>query len=143
MSYAFMRRFAFIRISVPDLPDDPELLEQMMADYVAEWDRIEWDREIATQVGLVWQATNSAVEGRSIGPAIVKDMLGYVTSHETEDLGKRLAEAVISFIFPQLEGVPKRKQILRSIAKVERIDQEMLDEAARDMLQESIIERNE
>lgn len=143
MSYAFMRRFAFVRVSAPQLPEDDQAVEDLMLDYVDAWNDVDWDRDIATEVGLVWRATNSAVEGREIGPAIVKDMLGYIMSHQAADLSDRLTEAVISFIFPQLEGVPKRKQILKNIADVPRINQDMLDDAARDMLQESVLERNE
>lgn len=38
MSYAFMRRFAFIRIGVPTLPEDDGKLEQLMGNYLKEQD---------------------------------------------------------------------------------------------------------
>jgi len=45
---------------------------------------------------------------------------------------------VISYIFPQLEGVPERKQIITQIAAVDAINSDTLTTAARDMLQVTI-----
>ena len=134
MSYAFMRRFAFIRVPAPTLPSDSEELTRVLGAYADRWD-IDVDDSELVSVGEVWRATNTAVEDRSIGPAVVKDILASVAAHTTASQSTRLTQAVISFICPQLEGVPKREQILREIARVQRIDDELLDEAARDMLQ--------
>jgi hypothetical protein len=81
---------------------------------------------------------NQAVEDRAIGPAIVKDMLEYVCYTTSVPLSERLTRAVVSYIFPQLEGVPKRKQILTQIAAVETVDTAALHEAATEMLQVGI-----
>ena len=134
MSYAFMRRFAFIRVPAPTLPSDSEELTEVLGAYADRWDIDVKEPELVS-VGEVWRATNTAVEDRSIGPAVVKDILASVAAHTTASQSTRLTQAVISFICPQLEGVPKREQILREIARVQRIDDELLDEAARDMLQ--------
>ncbi|MFC7326058.1 AAA family ATPase [Halorubrum rutilum] len=150
MSYAFMRRFAFIRIPAPTLPagtDDDALdaLDDGMRQYIAAWDNLDPTPEERRAVGLVWKHTNQAVEDRAIGPAIVKDMLGYITNHHDTGNGtlpNRVTNAVISYIFPQLEGVPKRDQIVRHITDInsheetaDMIDRELLETAARDMLQ--------
>jgi len=142
MSYAFMRRFAFIRIPSPELPDgtsreEEERLEQIVFDFADVWD-LSPEREEAMSVGRVWRETNHAVDDRAIGPAIVEDMLRYVSQHPGSDLGYILTQAVISYILPQLEGVPKRKKIVREIAGVQRINEQQLEEAARDILQVSI-----
>lgn len=134
MSYAFMRRFAFIRVGVPDLPDEDDQLEALMFEYAGVWG-LDPERDEATEVGRVWRAMNQAVDDRAIGPAIVQDILSYVMEDGGPDLDKRLTRAVISYIFAQLEGVPKREQILREIAKVDRVERDMLDEAATEMLQ--------
>ncbi|QLG62211.1 AAA family ATPase [Halorarum salinum] len=136
MSYAFMRRFSFIRIGVPDIPSDGAEQEALLSKYT---DDDVWNIDASPQqlryVAAVWRATNTAVAERSIGPAIVEDILLYITAHETaSDLSPRLTEAVISYIFPQLEGVPERKEIVRSIAGVSDIDEEELERAASDML---------
>lgn len=143
MSYAFMRRFAFIRITAPDLPTDERELIDLMEQYAAQWDDIDATEKELNAVGRVWRETNREVDERAIGPAIVRDMLAYLSQHDTHDLSKPLTEAVIAFIFPQLEGVPRRAQILRNIRNVETIDVDLLERAAQDMLQETIAEINE
>lgn len=146
MSYAFMRRFAFIRVPAPEFT--PGENEEALADlrhemnaYIAVWDVLDPSEEERDAIGLVWKHTNHAVEERSIGPAIVRDMLGYVTNRRRgvdDDLSERVTEAVISYIFPQLEGVPERKQIITQIAAVDAINSDTLTTAARDMLQVTI-----
>ncbi|MFC4986831.1 MrcB family domain-containing protein [Saliphagus infecundisoli] len=143
MSYAFMRRFAFVRVPAPDLEeiasesDDPAT--DLIFDYADVWD-LDISHEQADAVGHVWLNTNTAVEERAIGPAIIKDVLQYVTLHPEDDLGYHLTQAVISYIFPQLEGVPKRKTIVRKLTKVPEIDQDLLKGAAQEMLQVSLAE---
>ena len=134
MSYAFMRRFAFIRVPAPTLPSDRTELTEIMQTYADGWAISVSDAELRA-VGEVWRATNTSVEDRSIGPAVVKDILASVEAHSTASRSVRLTQAVISYICPQLEGVPKREKILRQIAEVPDVDYELLDEAARDMLQ--------
>jgi len=153
MSYAFMRRFAFIRIPAPTLPagdDDAALtaLDDGLEAYVAAWDDLDPTPDELRAVGLVWKHTNQAVDDRAIGPAIVKDMLDYITNHHgtgTGTLPTRVTNAVISYIFPQLEGVPERDQIVRHITEinghdqtVDMINQDLLETAACDMLQVTI-----
>lgn len=99
----------------------------------AVWD-IETDDSILDNVGAVWRATNDAVAHRSIGPAIIEDILRYITNHQRDDVTGRLTEAVISYIFPQLEGVPERKDIVRNIYQQTNVDEPKLKQAAVDML---------
>ncbi|WP_408959083.1 AAA family ATPase [Natrinema sp. 74] len=142
MSYAFMRRFAFIRVPAPELPDSPaneEELEAMIYDYAAAWD-LNIGRPEAMAVGRVWREMNHAVEERAIGPAIIEDVLRYVSHHPESELEYHLTQAVISYVFPQLEGVPKRRQIVQEIAAVGEIDESLLEQAAREMLQVSMPE---
>jgi len=137
MSYAFMRRFAFVRVPAPTLPeatdsDDPAV--DVVYDYADAWKLDITPRE-AGAVGRVWRTANTAVEERSIGPAIIKDVLEYITQHPDDNITYHLTQAVISYIFPQLEGVPKRNTIVREIAAVPDIDTSLLHGAAREMLQ--------
>ncbi|MDG5821645.1 DUF3578 domain-containing protein [Natronococcus sp. A-GB7] len=136
MSYAFMRRFAFIRVPAPDLEATTET-DNPAAELVHEYADV-WELEItqheAQAVGRVWRKTNTAVDERAIGPAIIKDVLQYVTLH-SDDLEYHLTQAVISYIFPQLEGVPKRKTIVRELTNVPDIKPDLLKDAAQEMLQ--------
>jgi MoxR-like ATPase len=143
MSYAFMRRFAFIRVPAPEIPEDLEARERLMTEYAEAWDisRQERERQELIDIGNVWFQMNRAVEDRAIGPAIVQDVLYYV--QENRDgipLEQRLTRAVISYILPQLEGVPKRERIVRSIASVDTIDRDELNDAAMEMLEVGIID---
>ncbi|MDG5762085.1 DUF3578 domain-containing protein [Natronococcus sp. A-GB1] len=136
MSYAFMRRFAFIRVPAPDLEATTETdnpAAELIHEYADVWG-LEITQQEAQAVGRVWQKTNTAVDERAIGPAIIKDVLQYVTLH-TDDLEYHLTQAVISYIFPQLEGVPKRKTIVRELTNVPDIKPELLKDAAQEMLQ--------
>ncbi|MFC7213707.1 AAA family ATPase [Saliphagus sp. GCM10025334] len=142
MSYAFMRRFAFVRVPAPELPEETDgdrSVEDVVFEYADAWD-LDITRPEAWAVGRVWQETNHAVEERAIGPAIVEDVLRYVTQHPEEELEYHLTQAVISYVFPQLEGVPKRKRIVREIASVDEIDSILLEAAAREMLQVTLSE---
>lgn len=137
MSYAFMRRFAFVRVPAPQLPDgqaNDNKIEGIVFDYADSWD-IDVGRKGAMAVGRVWRETNHAVEERAIGPAIIEDVLRYVSQHPEDELEYHLTQAVISYVFPQLEGVPKRKRIVRRIAAVRDIDESLLERAAGEMLQ--------
>lgn len=139
MSYAFMRRFAFVRVPAPKLPEgsseDEELeVERIVDEYAKEW-HLSATRDQKMAVGDVWRKTNHAVEERAIGPAIIEDVLRYVAQHPEEDLNYHLTQAVISYIFPQLEGVPKRKSIVREIGSVRWIERQIFNDAAREMLQ--------
>jgi len=140
MSYAFMRRFAFIRVGAPSIPEDDNEMGDLMHDYAAAWSIPveERDQPELLAIGRVWRAMNTAVEDRAIGPAIVKDIVEYVAENKGIDLEDRLTRAVISYIFPQLEGVPKREQIVRQISNVQEIDKDGLGDAAAEMLQVNI-----
>ncbi|WP_241434382.1 AAA family ATPase [Natronorubrum tibetense] len=144
MSYAFMRRFAFVRVPAPELPEgqtrNAELrLERLVHEYADAWE-LDLDRDVAMAVGRVWRKTNHAVDERSIGPAIIEDLLRYVTQHPESELEYHLTQAVVSYVFPQLEGVPKRRKIVREIAAVEEIDDALLERAAGEMLHVTLAE---
>lgn len=135
LSYAFMRRFSFIRIGVPTIPDDENELVDLIGEFAKYWEIENPDRTLLLQVGQVWRETNMTVEERSIGPAIVRDILMYATEHDDADeLEDRLTEAVISYIFPQLEGVPEREEIVRQIGNNTGVNRDEIDRAAKDML---------
>ncbi|MCU4751948.1 AAA family ATPase [Halobacteria archaeon AArc-curdl1] len=123
MSYAFMRRWAFIPVGIPDLPDpedgDDSELESLVADYVAVWAANggvpEADHHYET-VGRIWRAVN---EQRAIGPAIVEDIYEHVAaapSTETADY----VSPIIMYVFPQLEGL-RRNELEQLIGALEAI----------------------
>ncbi|WP_243641334.1 AAA family ATPase [Natrarchaeobius halalkaliphilus] len=138
MSYAFMRRFAFVRVPAPEFPEGDSQeetleVERTVKDYADEWG-LSPDRNERMAIGNVWRKANHAVDERAIGPAIIEDVLRYVTHHEDE-IDRPLTKAVISYILPQLEGVPRRDTIVRKIADVDEIERDCLERAAQEMLQ--------
>lgn len=132
LSYAFMRRFAFIHIDAPDVPEDPDQRVELVRSYADIWE-LDPSVDEFRIIGGVWRVTNSTVDGRKIGPAIVRDMLAHVLG---SDAGVETAstQAVTNYVFPQLEGVPRRERIVSEIARVDGIDETRLKRLGRDVL---------
>lgn len=94
MSYAFMRRFAFIPISIPKNINDIMVLE-----YLKIWgvNNINiGSRTLAYGLSELWKIIN---EYRAIGPAILKDVANYVEDKDD------WSSAIILYVLPQFEGV--------------------------------------
>ncbi len=125
MSYAFMRRFAFIRVDAPESIDS-----DLVSKYNDRWE-IDTDESDVNAVADIWRKANSN-DGRKIGPAIAEDMLGFVAEGESERL---YTDAVVNFVFPQLEGVRNNGDIVRKLMEAEKVEEEHLKTVARDMLQ--------
>ena len=131
MSYAFMRRFAFIHVDAPEIPeDDPG---RLVAEYASVWG-IDADEDLLADVGEVWRIANTTIEERKLGPAIVKDMLSHVT-HSGLPRNGALTRAVADYVFPQLEGVARREAIVSELADLNCLDGDRLVALARDILQ--------
>ena len=138
MSYAFMRRFSFIRIEAPEIPDEQDERKRLMEGYLDAWevDMSAEDEEVLNTVEI-WKQVNSADVEREIGPAIAKDILEFLSEAGTDE--KSNTAAITNYIFPQLEGVPERKQIVESISKADvELDEDRLERTARNMLQVDI-----
>jgi MoxR-like ATPase len=136
MSYAFMRRFSFIRIEAPEIPENEKERNQLMDKYIQAWD-LSVGPGPADAVGEIWYRVNNAVEGREIGPAIAKDMLEFLNESVSNKASN--TAAITNFIFPQLEGVPERKEIVESLADVSDngdigLDDKRLERVASNML---------
>ncbi|MFC7216012.1 MrcB family domain-containing protein [Saliphagus sp. GCM10025334] len=120
LSYAFMRRFNFIHVGVPQLEENGRVRTSLLdpngeENYATAWlnddeslrDALEAAYE---QVAVVWHKVN---QHQAIGPSIVRDILGYLAAagpEVTEDPGPALTDAVIALVFPQLEGMAPQEQ---------------------------------
>lgn len=89
MSYAFMRRFSFIPVGLP------EDLDGAMRGLVNIWG-LEVDEETMLNMVTLWGIINRA---RKVGPAIIEDILRYVLK------GKDYTSALIIYALPQFEGL--------------------------------------
>ncbi|KYH24037.1 5-methylcytosine-specific restriction enzyme subunit McrB [Halalkalicoccus paucihalophilus] len=120
LSYAFMRRFNFIHVGVPPLTNDGVVRTSLLdpdreENYATAW--IEADESLREplvasfqQLSVIWHRVN---QHQTIGPSIVRDMLGYLNASgpaTLKDLGPALTDAVIALIFPQLEGMRPQDQ---------------------------------
>ncbi|RDI72665.1 MrcB family domain-containing protein [Halopelagius longus] len=120
LSYAFMRRFNFVHVGVPSLSKDGRVRTSLLnpdaeENYGTVW--TEADESLlkpleATykQLSVIWHRVN---KHQTIGPSIVRDMLGYLAASgpsTLEDPGPALTDAVIALVFPQLEGMSPQNQ---------------------------------
>jgi MoxR-like ATPase len=104
MSYAFMRRFAIIRVGLPD----------NYADIVSTWCH---DSGLEESIILnICSIITKHMEQREIGPAIFKSIIAYMKSRIMTGTKMKLyyAEALAIFLVPQLQGL--EDTIVRDIA---------------------------
>jgi MoxR-like ATPase len=94
MSYALMRRFAFIEVPSPSL----EEFKKLIADW-AEEDQIAYDVTVALL---------SVRDVKDIGPAAYRDIARYVRHRrmiDTPSKGQLVFDGFYSFLLPQFEGI--------------------------------------
>lgn len=128
LSYAFMRRFNFIHVGVPDLQNNDGEVRTSLLDphsdsdnYATTWAGESEDIENALQesyeeLAVVWERIN---ESRSIGPSIVRDILGYIAANNANDSTEALlTDAIIALVYPQLEGMrpQDQQQLIESLS---------------------------
>ncbi|RKQ29333.1 AAA family ATPase [Oceanobacillus halophilus] len=101
MSYAFMRRFAFIPVGVPRKID-----ETLIQEFLEKW-KIE-DYAFAEELAFIWRQIN---QYRPIGPAIVEDLAKYTA------VDADFTSAIILYVLPQFEGLMDN-EILEFIERV-------------------------
>ncbi|MFC6765527.1 AAA family ATPase [Natrinema soli] len=126
MSYAFMRRWAFIPIRVPDRESiDGELVAQ----YVEVWDDVEVDLDRCETVASIWRVINRF---REIGPAIVEDIYTYLRVPSSDPVAPILLHVV-----PQLEGLRDEQlvQFVGAMGEIDGLDEPRLGEFVADYYQ--------
>lgn len=130
LSFAFMRRFAFIEVDVPDHQIyQNKLLTDRDKGWFANWKQEKRVAEILESLQLklldllrlkdVEDVTllkdleltiNPLMSCRAIGPAIIKDMVDYIgdryqPDQPGEDIINCLGEAFLLYLSPQLDGI--------------------------------------
>ena len=110
MSYAFMRRFAFIHIDVPKVKRG--IIEKINS--IANWKiDIEKIKDFINKIEDVWEILNKY---RKIGPAIIHDILQFSEQHP--DREQAFIHSIIQFILPQVEGL-EEDRIKECFSKIE------------------------
>ena len=105
LSYAFMRRFMFIDIEVPNNFDFIyKLKEDEKTDFLRDL-----DEEYFNKLEMIFEINKNNIN-RKLGPAIFLDIFKYINSvsklegYSFDYNSKILSDAIISFIIPQFEG---------------------------------------
>jgi MoxR-like ATPase len=112
MSLAFMRRFAFIDVGLPE--KYPKLREE----WISKFDVLHGDprgerQELLDQLDRLFDNETMLMKRRALGPAIVRDMLRYIAARYDPSapvpasVTSLLAEAVLLFAVPQLDGLDR------------------------------------
>lgn len=134
LSYAFMRRFSFVHVDAPTIPQDSESRVDLLREYTAEWD-LSPDDEILESISEIWFMLNGPQSDHKIGPAIVQDMLRGIAYGPHRSREEAITAAVGNYVLPQLEGIPRREAIVDRISQVSAVDRARLAELGRDILQ--------
>ncbi|AST91081.1 hypothetical protein BC6307_07215 [Sutcliffiella cohnii] len=121
MSYAFMRRFAFIPVGVPK-----NITNELVSSYLTYW-HIETYRFLDSLV-QTWKLIN---EIRQIGPAIVEDLAKF-----TQEDGD-FTSAIILYVMPQFEGLMDHEIIdfINKVGEIKEVDRQQLITFAFDFFQ--------
>ncbi|MEV4625530.1 AAA family ATPase [Micromonospora sp. NPDC049523] len=131
MSYALMRRFAFVEVPAPD---------------TAVYETI-WQRELdeltaadAAQVGQILGGLERLRTIKQLGPAVFKDMAGfarqYLAAGGTGSDGTLAFQLFYSFLLPQFEGIDERdaRRLFQTLTPVVGPQRERLATALREVL---------
>ncbi|RDZ50456.1 hypothetical protein C5C07_19230 [Haloferax sp. Atlit-4N] len=119
MSFAFMRRFNFIHIGLPELTQDGTIRASLLdpdqnVGYARGWagkysgpgDFRETLANGHADIAVIWAVINRE---RALGPSIIKDITEYLTAYKGS-FREGLTRAVIGQVFPQLEGLRPQTQ---------------------------------
>jgi len=124
MSYAFMRRFAFIPVGIPR-----NINETLVKRYVTMWNIANYP--YTEELTAIWKLINKY---RKIGPAIVGDIARY-TAYDGD-----FVSAIMLYVLPQFEGLSEQKvhQFIQNLSEWPEIipDQVMLNDFVEDFFQQ-------
>lgn len=126
MSYAFMRRFAFIPVGIPK-----EINSDLLNQYLASWKITDYPyTDILVEI---WKLINKY---RKIGPAIVQDIAKHTIDNED------FTSPIILYVLPQFEGlsVQKIREFIREIVDETEavISKEQLDDFVADFFEDGL-----
>jgi hypothetical protein len=112
---------------------EPSTAIPLVQEFANVWD-IEVTTEVRDAVAQVWAVLNQQGGTRSIGPALIEDLLRTVAI-STAPPQEALTAAVGQYVIPQLEGLQRDAPERRQLAEIELIDAEYLEMIADSQLQ--------
>ena len=122
LSYAFMRRFMFVEIEVPN---SFEKLMNSWEDRAEFTNILPLEEYYQTKLEKLYSINSDENISRQLGPAIFSDIIKYINfradleNPNEQKYSKILSEAIIAYVVPQFEGL-SREQIDSSIKFFER-----------------------
>ncbi|MGZ4160661.1 MAG: AAA family ATPase [Neobacillus sp.] len=105
LSYAFMRRFAFIPVGVPRIID-----AEIVDSYLEKWGIYEY--KFSETLAFIWEQINKY---RQIGPAIIEDLAKYTVDDAD------FTSSIILYVLPQFEGLLEN-EILEFVDRVGQLE---------------------
>lgn len=96
MSYAFMRRFAFIMVDVPQI-----INEDLIKEYVDIW-KFEINEQVCEIISDLWNTINKS---RKIGPAIIRDLYKHLSKSGD------IVGSIVMYVLPQFEGMLEEEKV--------------------------------
>ncbi|MCA9968599.1 MAG: AAA family ATPase, partial [Anaerolineales bacterium] len=110
MSYAFMRRFAFVDVGIPG----PDIFSGLIGRFLeqAELAGAAEDAVVQLLQQQLFAADGELMRHRPLGPAIARDMIRYVAqrrAHTGAATPAHVAEAFLLYAIPQFDGLEEQK----------------------------------
>lgn len=107
MSYAFMRRFAFIEVPPPQVDITPELVLKYIDVWgVTDGDDLPFKHPVVIAIAGIWAEIQSE---RSVGPALIKDLITDLLQQYEMDGQVDVTSPIKMYLIPQFEGLTKRQ----------------------------------
>ena len=128
LSYAFMRRFAFTEINIPNPEEYNSLIDKWNEELV-----IKLSQEYVDSLKLLLNLN----QYRKLGPAIYYDVIQYMDHRlKFESDQNILEEVILSFIIPQFEGLTKNKlkDIKLFLVQNNLVNESIIDEKFEELL---------
>lgn len=136
LSYAFMRRFAFINVPVPHNADYDSLLEKSWPEDQTSAIKKEYRNSCMSMLKKIFLPDNSALSKNQllVGPAIPLDIIKHLRMRESTGSESQLSDTITSvlqgvemYLYPQLEGQDhKHKDILDELGNALDLDESKL-----------------
>jgi len=115
LSYAFMRRFAFIEVAVP--PAD--VYEELIGEFIAE-DSLALGQAVTVSLYELFAGEALRAIGRELGPAIAKSVVSHMGAALAAGLDEEhsLASAIRARVLPQFEGAFESHEAIAAVLRV-------------------------
>jgi hypothetical protein len=118
MSFAFMRRFAFVDVG---LPDEDKIYKDLRHDWLDKRVQLRTGQEppqeqidlLKAKMDALFRPDSDLMKRRALGPAIALDMTKYIADRYQNPMGEIdplsfLGEAFLLYAAPQLDGLDRQ-----------------------------------